>query len=174
MSTFYGLNAATESCRLYERRAKNGMKILSKRISGHRKIELSRHDPENTLGLSKDKSDLALEKYKSKLFFLQTLLYAERKHSILVVLQGTDAGGKDGLIRNVFSGIHPRDAEERNYWNIYQEAYQDAVRKCHTPWAPWYVIPADRKWARNLAVAQILTEAIEGLKMKRPKLRHPA
>jgi PPK2 family polyphosphate:nucleotide phosphotransferase len=61
------------------------------------------------------------------------------------------------------------DFKERAYWDDYQEAYEDALNKCSTPWAPWYVIPADKKWFRNLAVAEIMLETLESLKMKFPK-----
>jgi PPK2 family polyphosphate:nucleotide phosphotransferase len=60
------------------------------------------------------------------------------------------------------------DFAERDYWEDYIEAYEDALTRCSTPWAPWYVIPANKKWFRNLAVSQILVEALEGLNMKFP------
>lgn len=55
------------------------------------------------------------------------------------------------------------------------EAYQDVLDKTHTQYAPWHVIPADRKWYRNLQVSRLLVEALEGLRMKypRPKLNIP-
>jgi len=65
--------------------------------------------------------------------------------------------------------LSPADFKERTYWDDYQEAYADALSKCSTEWAPWYVIPADRKWFRNLAVAEIMLEALESMKMKFPK-----
>lgn len=61
------------------------------------------------------------------------------------------------------------DFSERRYWDDYQEAYEDALSRCSTPWAPWFIIPANRKWFRNLAVSQIIVETLEGLKMKFPK-----
>jgi len=64
--------------------------------------------------------------------------------------------------------LSPADFEERKYWNDYQAAYGDAIAKCSTPWAPWFVIPADKKWFRNLAVSQIIVESLESLKMKFP------
>ncbi len=60
------------------------------------------------------------------------------------------------------------DFSERDYWDDYIEAYEDALTRCSTPWAPWYVIPANKKWCRNLAVSQILVEALEDLGMKFP------
>jgi polyphosphate kinase 2 (PPK2 family) len=51
------------------------------------------------------------------------------------------------------------------------EAYDDVLERCSTPWASWFVIPADKKWFRDLAVSQIIVEALEGLDMKFPKSR---
>ncbi|HZI89588.1 MAG TPA: polyphosphate kinase 2 family protein [Candidatus Polarisedimenticolia bacterium] len=61
------------------------------------------------------------------------------------------------------------DFAERKHWDEYQEAYEDALNKCSTEWAPWFVIPADRKWFRNLAVAEIMLETLQSMKMKYPK-----
>jgi PPK2 family polyphosphate:nucleotide phosphotransferase len=63
----------------------------------------------------------------------------------------------------------PSDLETRERWDDYMEAYQDALSRCSTKHAPWFVIPADRKWYRNLAVAEIIVETLEGLDMKFPK-----
>ena len=52
------------------------------------------------------------------------------------------------------------DWEERRYWDDYQEAYADALGKCSTSHAPWHVIPADRKWFRDVAVAETVIEAL--------------
>jgi PPK2 family polyphosphate:nucleotide phosphotransferase len=52
------------------------------------------------------------------------------------------------------------DWEERQRWDEYMAAYQAAIKATATPWAPWYVIPSDRKWYRNLAVAQALAEML--------------
>jgi PPK2 family polyphosphate:nucleotide phosphotransferase len=61
------------------------------------------------------------------------------------------------------------DLEERAWWDHYMEAYDIALRRCSTPWAPWYVIPADRNWYRNAVVAHILRQTLEGLDLKYPK-----
>ena len=53
------------------------------------------------------------------------------------------------------------DIDERALWGDYQEAYRDAVRNCTLPEAPWYVVPADRKWYRNWAVGRILLETLD-------------
>jgi PPK2 family polyphosphate:nucleotide phosphotransferase len=241
------------------------------------KIHLRDRDPNETFGEKRD--DKALEKSLDRLRELQTLLYADRRYALLIVLQGMDASGKDGTIGHVMSGVNPQgcevtsfkapsseerahdylwrihravphlgsigifnrshyedvlivrvhglvakevwskryrqinefehmlaasgvtilkfflhigkeeqkqrfqqrmedparnwklalqDFEERKYWNHYAEAYQDALRKCSTPWAPWYVIPANKKWFRNHLVASIVVETLEDMKLKYP------
>ncbi len=61
------------------------------------------------------------------------------------------------------------DFKERRFWDDYQEAYQDALKKCSTDHAPWYVVPADHKWFRNHAVAEIVIQTLESFRMKFPK-----
>ena len=61
------------------------------------------------------------------------------------------------------------DVKEREYWDQYIEAYEAVLRKCSTEYAPWYVVPANRKWFRNLAVSQILIETLESMNLKFPK-----
>ena len=65
--------------------------------------------------------------------------------------------------------FNPADLEERAWWDDYMEAYEIALRRCSTPWAPWYVIPADRNWYRNAIVARILRQTLDGLGLKYPK-----
>jgi PPK2 family polyphosphate:nucleotide phosphotransferase len=60
------------------------------------------------------------------------------------------------------------DVKERGYWDDYMRAFEDALSRCSTPWAPWYVIPANHKWYRNLAVSQVIIEALERLDMRFP------
>lgn len=61
-----------------------------------------------------------------------------------------------------------KDVRERDHWGEYIQAYEDALSKCSTPWAPWYVVPADHKWYRNLFVSQTIIETLEGLDMRYP------
>ena len=61
------------------------------------------------------------------------------------------------------------DLKERARWDEYMAAHEDAVNLTGTPWAPWYVVPADHKWYRNLVISQILVECLQGLKMAYPK-----
>src|SRR5205085_2319829 len=154
-------------------------------------------DPADTQGHSKQEAEIAAQKLQARLSELQEVLYAQKQHALLIVLQAMDAGGKDGTIRHVFTGVNPQgcsvtsfkapsaeelvhdptkqwkvnlgDFEERKRWKDYMAAYEDALSKCSTEAAPWYVIPADRKWFRNLAVSRIIVDALEGLKLKYPK-----
>lgn len=52
------------------------------------------------------------------------------------------------------------DWEERAHWDDYQEAYEDALAKCSTEYAPWYIVPANRKWYRNLAITEAILDAV--------------
>jgi PPK2 family polyphosphate:nucleotide phosphotransferase len=63
---------------------------------------------------------------------------------------------------------NPGDIEERARWFAYVEAYQAMLERCSTQRAPWFVIPADRKWYRNWAVAQLLLEHLRALKLEWP------
>ncbi len=62
----------------------------------------------------------------------------------------------------------PGDLDTRVKWDDYQEAFQDALSRTSTDSAPWYVIPADRKWYRNLAISEILIQTLEALDMSYP------
>ncbi len=244
------------------------------------KARLARRDPGATPGFKDKESCLELlEKNVARLAELQYLLYAESRRAILILFQALDAGGKDGTIRHVMSGLNPQgcrvtsfkvpsaeevrhdylwrihqavpqsgevgifnrshyedvlvvrvhklvpkevwskryeqinsfekeltdnrvtilkfflhiskdeqkkrfeerlkdptknwklseaDFTERKCWDDYQTAYEEALSKCSTPWAPWYVIPSDHKWFRNVAVSHLIVEALEGLDMKFP------
>jgi len=241
---------------------------------------LEQRDPRDTLGLP-DKKDAAeeLEALHEELGSLQERLYAEGRRSVLVVLQGLDASGKDGTIRHVFTGVNPqgcrvtsfkaptpvelahdflwrvhaecpargmigifnrshyedvvtvrvlelapeevwsrrpqriveferlltdegttvlkcflhvsaeeqqerfaeresdptkrwkfnpRDEETARRFDEYTSAYEQALTETSTEHAPWYVIPADRNWVRNHAVATVLVEALRRLDPKYP------
>lgn len=228
---------------------------------------------------NKASAQAELEKYTQRLHDLQYLMYAENKRSLLIILQGMDAAGKDGTINHVLAVMNPQgcrvygfktpsteelahdflwrihpaapqkgyvavfnrshyedvlvvrvhnlvpkevwskrydeinaferqladnrthvlkfylhidkeeqlarfkqrlddpnrewkisesDYAEREYWPDYQKAYEDAISKCSTDYAPWYIIPANRKWFRDLAVSQILADTLESLNMQFP------
>jgi PPK2 family polyphosphate:nucleotide phosphotransferase len=258
------------------------MKRLSKEllVAPGSKVKLSGIDAGDTHGVAKAAAETAFEKIRDRLSVLQYMLYADGQRALLVVLQGIDAAGKDGTIRNVMSGLNPQgvrvtsfkapdgaekrhdylwrvhnavpesgqigifnrshyedvlivrvhnlvpksvwsqryaqinefermlsqnrvrivkfllyidkdeqakrfreriadpaknwkfsedDLKEREYWDQYLEAYEKMLRECSTDYAPWYLIPANRKWFRNLAVAQILRDELEAMDLKSPK-----
>ena len=60
------------------------------------------------------------------------------------------------------------DLEDRAMWPDFMEAYEDAIRKTSTKYAPWYVVPADHNWSRNLAVAMILLDVLEDMDPQLP------
>ena len=64
--------------------------------------------------------------------------------------------------------ISAADFDERKYWDDYTNAYEHAISRCSTSEAPWYMIPANKKWFRNLAVSHILVETLESFNMKFP------
>jgi PPK2 family polyphosphate:nucleotide phosphotransferase len=64
--------------------------------------------------------------------------------------------------------ISAADYEERKLWSEYQKAYEEALSKTSTKHAPWFVIPANHKWFRNLAVSKIVADALESIGMKSP------
>ena len=236
---------------------------------------LERRDPRDTLGLpGKDEAKEQLAALLEELSSLQTRLYAEGTRSVLLVLQGLDASGKDGTIRHVFTGVNPQgcrvtsfkapttvelahdflwrvhaecpargmiavfnrshyedvvtvrvlglapkgvwhkrperiveferllveegttvlkcflhvsaeeqlerfaerltnpakrwkfnpnDEETNRHYGEFMAAYEEALTATSTKPAPWYVIPADRNWVRNLAVATVLVETLRRL-----------
>ena len=64
--------------------------------------------------------------------------------------------------------FNPRDVDERAFWGDYQEAYAAALERCNTGAAPWYRVPADRKWYRDWAIANLLVEQLEDMKLTWP------
>jgi PPK2 family polyphosphate:nucleotide phosphotransferase len=64
--------------------------------------------------------------------------------------------------------FEPGDLRERELWDDYQRAYEAAIEKCDAGHAPWYVIPANKKWFRNAAVSQILVETLKAMDLKTP------
>lgn len=252
------------------------------RVEPNSKVDLRTWDPgdDSAFDYDKETGKEYLETLNRELEALQELLYAEHKHKLLVVLQGTDTSGKDGVIRHVFDGVNPQgvsvanfkqptddeldhdylwrvhrcvpgkgqivifnrshyedvlvvrvhklvpetvwskryaqindferiladegttilkfflhiskdeqkerlqarlddpnkrwkfnpgDLEERKLWPKYTEAYEDVLSKTSTEWAPWYIVPSNRKWYRNLVIGNVLVETLKGLKMRYPQ-----
>ena len=250
------------------------------RVKPGEKLKLNKLDPAHKAKhASEAEAKEETERYLKELARQQTLLYAEHKHSVLIVLQAMDAGGKDGTIKHVFSGVNPQgvdvasfkqptplelahdflwrvhaqapgagkivifnrshyegvlvervhklvdkktcvrryrhicefeallaqsgttvlkfflhiskeeqlarfaqrlddpgrnwkisesDYSERELWNDYLDAYEDAIRSTSADEAPWYIIPSNHKWFRNLAVSQIISDSMADLKLAYP------
>jgi len=260
-----------------------GLRLKEFLVEPGSKVRLGEIDPADTLAFKGDKKvgEREIDAVVRKLDPLQELLYAEHKHSLLVVLQGMDSSGKDGTIRRVFEGVNPEgvkvahfgkpsveeldhdylwrahkqvpakgeivifnrshyesvlvervhelvpekvwsnryrqivdfermlneegttilkfflhiskktqakrfqdrlddptkhwkfsylDYNERGYWKDYTRAYEDALEKTSTEWAPWYVVPSDHPWFRDLVVSEAIVKSLEGMDMKYPKL----
>lgn len=244
-------------------------------------ISLDSYDPNDTETFEggKDKARELVRELNQKLNDLQEMLYAEHKKRVLVVLQGMDTSGKDGVIRSVFEGVNPQgvkvasfkvptpleldhdylwrihpkvpgkgeivifnrshyedilavrvhnlvpektwgkrfnhirsfesmladegvtilkfflhisleeqkarfierlakksknwkfnpnDLEERKLWPEYTRAYEDVLTRTSLKDAPWYIVPSDKKWYRNLVISTILVNTLKGLKMNYP------
>jgi PPK2 family polyphosphate:nucleotide phosphotransferase len=244
-------------------------------------VELGRIDPDYCGEESCESALADLRSYAQELDRLQYLMHAERKSSLLIVLQGLDACGKDGLARHILTSMNPAgcrvvgfkkptqeelghdflwrvhphvpakgevvvfnrshyedvlvvrvhelipasvwskrydqindfekslaldndttvlkfllhiskeeqlarfkrrlddparrwkisesDYEERQYWDQYTEAFEEMLHKTSTRYAPWFVIPANHKWFRDLAVSQIIARTLENLDMELPE-----
>jgi PPK2 family polyphosphate:nucleotide phosphotransferase len=241
---------------------------------------LSRRSPEDHLGLAgKAEARKELAQLVDELSLLHNRLYAEETRSLLLILQGLDASGKDGTIRSVLTGVNPQgcrivsfkepsatelahdylwrvhlvtpergeigifnrshyedvvtarvhglapkkvwsrrprhirefermlvdegttlvkvflhvsrdeqrkrlrerlanpekgwkfraaDLDDRARWDDFMQAYDDVIGETSTKWAPWYVVPADHNWVRNLLVARILVETLQKLDPQLP------
>ncbi|HET8997144.1 MAG TPA: polyphosphate kinase 2 family protein [Acetobacteraceae bacterium] len=243
------------------------------------KLRLGKIDPSFAGNTDHEAARDEIARHVQRLDALQYLLYADHQQSLLIVLQALDAGGKDGVIRHLFSGMNPQgtaafsfkqpsqaerdhdflqrahlrapgkgevvifnrshyedvlvvrvhklvpravwskryalindfeamlaqngtrilkfylhispeeqlerfrqrledrtrhwkisesDYLERKFWPQYIEAYEDALMRTSTRQAPWYVIPANHKWFRNLAISQIVTRTIEEMGLNLP------
>ncbi len=253
------------------------------RIGPGEKISLTDFDPNASEDYKKKKHvEEELEKQRQRISNLQARLYAENQRSLLIVLQAIDTGGKDGTIKNVFSGVNPQgcqvwsfktpsqeeashdflwryhhrapqrgmitifnrshyedvlivrvknlvteevwrkryhiinefeqmltlgnvtivkfflhiskdeqkrrlesrledpdkrwkfssnDIKERVLWDEYHRAFEDAISNCSTAYAPWYVVPANKKWYRNLVIARTLADTLESMNPQYPTVQ---
>jgi PPK2 family polyphosphate:nucleotide phosphotransferase len=64
--------------------------------------------------------------------------------------------------------FNPSDIDERGHWRDYQTAYEIALERTNTEAAPWYVVPADKKWYRNLVIGELLLDALRGMGLRWP------
>ncbi|MDJ0953420.1 MAG: polyphosphate kinase 2 family protein [Acidimicrobiia bacterium] len=251
------------------------------RVTPGSTVDLSQRDPADRSAFPEGKSEgrAHFKFLRSRLAELQRLLWAEDRHKVLVVLQAMDTGGKDGTIRNVFSGVNPQgidvqnfkaptpeelshdylwrihehapragsltvfnrshyedvlivrvlnlvpeerwsrrydhinsfekmladegttilkfylhispeeqaerlqarlddptrnwkfntgDLDHRKLWPDYMAAYEAMLSRTSTEYAPWYIVPANSKWYRNIVVAETIVSALAGLDMKYP------
>jgi PPK2 family polyphosphate:nucleotide phosphotransferase len=247
------------------------------RIEGDRRIRLADFDASDDAGLKRAQAEKKTAELIEELIELQELLYAARRQSVLIILQGRDTSGKDGVIRHVsgplnsqscsvssfkvpteeelahdflwrihihtprlgdikiFNRSHYEDVlvvrvhelvpkevwrsryshinefersltdsstiilkfylhiskkeqeerllerekdptkswklsvgdwKEREYWDEYTKAYEDALTECSSNRRPWFIVPADKKWFRNLAVAEALHDALMPFRKK--------
>jgi PPK2 family polyphosphate:nucleotide phosphotransferase len=65
--------------------------------------------------------------------------------------------------------FNPKDIDERNYWESYMQAYQDVLDQTSTKYAPWYVIPSNSNWYRDLIISKVIVESLEKLGMAYPQ-----
>ncbi len=72
------------------------------------------------------------------------------------------------MIRPSGGNLKFNDLKERKLWDQYTSAYEDLLSKTSKAWAPWYIIPANRNWYRNLVISSILVDALKKLKMEYP------
>jgi PPK2 family polyphosphate:nucleotide phosphotransferase len=66
--------------------------------------------------------------------------------------------------------FNPNDVKERAFWDDYQRAYEDAINCCSTDYAPWHVVPANQKWARNLFIVNRVLRVLKNMDPRYPKL----
>ncbi|MDZ7578427.1 MAG: hypothetical protein U0904_09685, partial [Candidatus Nanopelagicales bacterium] len=62
------------------------------------------------------------------------------------------------------------DVKERGFWDAYQVAFEEMIQETSTDWAPWWVIPADRKWAMRALVADIVSTTVTGMGLRYPEV----
>ena len=122
-------------------------KLISKETVRQRLGEIN--DFEETL----HRNDVVILK-----FFLH-ISKAEQAHRLQLRLDDKDKHWK----------LSESDFKERRFWDGYVEAYEDLLRETSRKHAPWYVIPADHKWYRNVAISTILIDALESLELRYPQ-----
>lgn len=98
---------------------------------------------------------------ENKTTILKFFLYVSKEEQLARFAQRLDDPARNWKISEA-------DYSERALWDDYVEAYEDAIEATSTPDAPWYVIPSNHKWFRNLAVSQIMADMMEELKLAFP------
>lgn len=117
-----------------------------------RVMELApRHAIEQRYGQINDFEKMLTENGTTVLKIMLHVSKAEQRERLEARLEDPDKRWK----------FNPGDLDKRDQWDAYQAAYETMLDRCSTEWAPWYVVPADRKWARNAIVARIVRETLE-------------
>jgi PPK2 family polyphosphate:nucleotide phosphotransferase len=107
----------------------------------------------------------AVEKYleRNGVTILKFFLHVSKKEQKERFLERIDLADKN----RKFS---IKDVKERGFWKEYMEAYEELLEQTSTPWAPWYVIPADRKWYTRALIAEIINSTLESMNLSYPVL----
>jgi PPK2 family polyphosphate:nucleotide phosphotransferase len=100
--------------------------------------------------------------HENNVRILKFFLHISKEEQNKRLLERIDAPGKRWKLSQA-------DFNERMFWHAYQAAYEDALTKCSTHAAEWYIIPANKKWFRNLAVSHIVAETMERMHLKLPE-----
>jgi len=135
--------------------------IVNQRIPGIKSVD----DITDELWQHRYKSINAMERHLVKsgtviLKFFLNVSKEEQKERFLKRINRPDKNWK----------FSQNDVEERKYWDQYQQAYEEAINATSTELAPWYIIPADRKWYMRYTVGTIITEKLESLNLYYPKV----
>lgn len=106
----------------------------------------------------------------------ESSLVAEGTHVVKFMLHISKGYQKERLQKRLDEPakhwkFDPADLVERKNWGDYQKAFEIALSRCSTKGAPWYVVPAEKRWYRNLVITQVLLDLLESLKLRYPKPR---
>ncbi|MBH8563085.1 polyphosphate kinase 2 family protein [Nostoc sp. CENA67] len=128
-----------------------------------KKQQLPEYPPGNKIWKQRFEEINNFEKYLVNngiivLKFFLNVSKAEQKKRFLARIDSPDKNWKFSV----------NDVKERAFWDDYMDAYEDVFNNTSSSWAPWYVIPADRKWFTRLVVADIICTKLESLKLKYP------
>ncbi|MBP2001206.1 PPK2 family polyphosphate:nucleotide phosphotransferase [Paenibacillus shirakamiensis] len=134
------------------------MDIKKFRIKQGEEFSLEKADPSNTSQFkSKEEAEAETESLRKRLVELQDILYAEKKHSVLVILQGMDTSGKDGTIKHIFSGINPQGFNVTSFKKpTAEELSRDFLWRIHehTP-AKGYIAAFNRSQYEDILVPKV-------------------
>lgn len=152
------------------------------RVRGRERVRLSEAAAGRTLGWDEPRARAVTAKLAVELEELQFRLYADGRYGMLVendicVVKIFLHISKAEQRRRFEERIHERrkqwkfdvqDLVKRGQWQAYRQAFGDMLGRCNSRHAPWYVVPADHKWLRDLAVSQIMLEALKALPLRFP------